>query len=69
MTDASRQSPVAPGQQGINVVAYYAPSQKSWRFSEVFGLVYGMRSSVLHFNRFPVLAAAVARRMGGAATG
>ena len=28
-----------------------------------------MRSSVLHFNRFPSLAAAVARRMGGAATG
>ena len=28
-----------------------------------------MKSSVLHFNRFPSLTAAVARRMGGAAIG
>eukprot|EP00972_Heterocapsa_arctica_P038236 5629813-Heterocapsa_arctica.AAC.1 len=58
MTDAFRQSSVAPGQQGVNVVEYYAPSQKAWRFSEVYGQVYGIRSSVLHFNRFPALSAA-----------
>ena len=29
----------------------------------------GMESSVLHFNRFPSIASAVARRMGGSATG
>jgi len=69
MTDAFRQSPVAPEHQGVNVVAFYAPSAGGWRFSEVHGLVYGMKSSVLHFNRFPSLAAALARRMGGAATG
>ena len=69
MTDAFRQSPVAPNHQGSNVVGYYSPTKKAWRFSEVFGLVYGMRSSVLHFNRFPVLNAAVARRVGAAITG
>ena len=69
MTDAFRQSPVAPEHQGVNVVAFFAPSKGTWLFSEVYGLVYGMRSSVLHFNRFPTLAAAVARRMGAAATG
>ena len=69
MTDAFRQSPVSPEQQGFNVVAFFAPSKASWRFSEVHGLVYGMKSSVLHFNRFPSLASAVARRMGGSATG
>ena len=69
MTDAFRQSPVVPEHQGINVVAFYAPSRGHWVFSEVYGLVYGMKSSVLHFNRFPALCAATARRMGGAATG
>ena len=69
MKDAFRQSPVAPEHQGFNVVAFFAPSRGTWLFSEVYGLVYGMRSSVLHFNRFPALAAATARRMGGSATG
>ena len=69
MTDAFRQSPVAPAHQGVNVVAFFSPSKGTWLFSEVYGLVYGMKSSVLHFNRFPSLAAATARRMGGAATG
>ena len=69
MTDAFRQSPVAAEHQGVNVVASFAPSKGTWLFSGVHGLVYGMRSSVLHFNRFPTLAAAVARRMGAAATG
>ena len=69
MTDAFRQSPVAPEHQGVNVVAFFAPTRGTWLFSEVYGLVYGMKSSVLHFNRFPALAAATARRMGGSATG
>ena len=69
MTDAFRQSPVAPDHQGVNVVAFFAPSKGTWLFSEVFGLVYGMKSSVLHFNRFPSLVAATARRTGGSATG
>ena len=69
MTDAFRQSPVAPVHQGTNVVAFYSTGKKAWRFVEVFGLVYGMRSSVLHFNRFPVLNTAVARRVGAAMTG
>ena len=69
MTDAFRQSPVAPEHQGVNVVAFFAPSKGTWLFAEVFGLVYGMKSSVLHFNRFPALVAATARRAGGAATG
>ena len=69
MTDAFRQSPVSPQHQGVNVVAFFSPTKKAWLFSEVYGLVYGMKSSVLHFNRFPALAAATARRMGGAATG
>ena len=64
MTDAFRQSPVPPEQQGVNVVAFFAPFESSWRFSEVHGLVYGMKA-----HRFPSLALAVARRMGGSATG
>ena len=69
MMDAFRQSLVSPEQQGVNVVASLAPSESSWRFSEVHGPVYGMKSSVLHFNRLPSLASAVARSMGGSATG
>ena len=69
MTDAFRQSPVAPEHQGINVVAFFSPNKNTWLFAEVYGLVYGMKSSVLHFNRFPALIAATARRVGGSATG
>ena len=46
MMDAFRQSPVAPEQQGVNVVVFFAPSQSSRRLSEVHGLFYGMKSSV-----------------------
>ena len=67
MTDAFRQSPAE--HQGINVVAFFAPSKATWLFAEVYGLVYGMKSSVLHFNRFPALVAATARRVGGSAAG
>ena len=45
MTDAFRQSPVSPEQQGVNVVAFFAPSE-SWWFSEVHGLVYGMNEEL-----------------------
>ena len=69
MTDAFRQSPVAPCHQRANIVAYYSVTAGAWRFVEVYGMVYGMRSSVLHFSRFPTLAVAVARRIGGAGTG
>ena len=52
MVDAFRQCPIAPGQQGVNVCAYYSMKKKAWRLVEVFGMVYGMRSSVVHFPDF-----------------
>ena len=65
MTDAFRQSPVAPDHQGVNVVAIYAPSRGSWVFSEVYGLVYGMKSSVLHFQLLPGVVRRNAEKDGG----
>ena len=53
MMDAFRQCPVAPEHQGANVIAYFSARSKSWMFVEVFDMVYGMRSSVVHFSRFP----------------
>ena len=69
MVDAFRQSPVAPCHQGANVVGFYSWSAQAWRFVEVYGLVYGMRSCVVNFSRFPTLGAAAARRIGAALTG
>ena len=65
MVDAFRQCPVHPEHQGANVVGYYSTKARAWRFVEVFGMVYGMKSSVVHFSRFPTLGAAAARRTGG----
>ena len=53
--DAFRQSPVAPEQQGVNVVAFFAPSKASWRFSEVHGLVYGMEEFRVALQQVPLL--------------
>ena len=63
MTDAFRQCPIAPEQQGANIVGYFSARHKAWLFAEVWGMVYGVRSSVCGFSRFPTLAAAAARRI------
>ena len=36
MTDAFRQCPIAPDQQGANIVGYYSVRHKAWRFAEVW---------------------------------
>jgi len=69
MIDAFRQSPVHGEQLGANVVAFYSVARQRWLFAIVYGMVYGMRSAVLHFNRFPTLAVAAARRIGAVCCG
>jgi len=44
------------------MVAIFVPSL-GWRFTPLFGLAYGLESAVVHFNRFPQLAIAAARRI------
>ena len=50
-------------------MAFWPKKAKAGRFIEVFGLVYGMRSSVNAFCRFPTLCAAMARRVVAVAVG
>ena len=69
MVGAFRQCPVAPEHLGANVIAYFSVRPKSWRFVEVVGMVYGMRSSVVHFSRFPTLCSSIARRVCAALAG
>ena len=68
MQDAYRQGPVHPDHARANIVCWWDDAHKGWRFAEVFGMVFGMRSAVLNFNRLPTLAVAAARRCFAVAT-
>ena len=68
MVDAFRQCPVHPKHQGANVVGYYSTKARAWRFVEVFGMVYGMRSSVVHFQ-VPYASSSSSTADGGIAYG
>ena len=58
-----RQCFQAPEHQGAIVIAHFSERSKSWMFLEVFGMVQGMRSSVVHFSRFQTLCSSMARRV------
>ena len=60
LPDAYRGLPVLPAHQPFSVVAIHTPD--GWRFTELYGLAYGLESAVVSFNRFPQLGVAIARR-------
>ena len=62
LPDAYRGLPVSDDHQRFSVVAIYIPST-GWRFSQLYGLAYGLESAVVNFNRFPQVGIAMARRM------
>ena len=62
LPDAYRGLPVAEAHQAFSVVAIFVPNV-GWRFSQLFGLAYGLESAVVTFNRFPQVGIAMARRM------
>ena len=61
LPDAYRGLPVADQHLPFSIVAIYVP-EVGWRFTPLFGLAYGLESAVVHFNRFPLVAIAAARR-------
>ena len=65
MSDAYRQVPIDPQHQRANVVCWFATGLKKWQFAVVRGMVFGVSSAVLTFNRLPALTIAMARRMFG----
>ena len=65
LPDAFRGLPVAPADQRATVVAVFDGSANEWRFTTMFGCPFGLGSVVLHFNRFPALMVAAARRLFG----
>ena len=60
LPDAYRGLPVLPEHQRFSIVAVH--TAEGWRFTELFGLAYGLESAVVSFNRFPQLGVAIARR-------
>ena len=62
LPDAYRGLPVAEAHQPFSVVAIFVPDV-GWRFSQLFGLAYGLEPAVVNFNRFPQVGIAMARRM------
>ncbi|OLP77008.1 hypothetical protein AK812_SmicGene42982 [Symbiodinium microadriaticum] len=63
LPDAYRGCPVHPDQTGSTVVAVYSEEAGAWRFFVYNGLLYGLASAVLSFNRLPTLLVATARRI------
>ena len=60
LPDAYRGLPVLEDHQRFSIVAVH--TGREWRFTELYGLAYGLESAVLSFNRFPQLGVALARR-------
>eukprot|EP00435_Cladocopium_sp_Y103_P000858 s5581_g1.t1 len=61
LPDAYRGLPVLPAHQRFSVVALYVPAT-GWRFTQLWGLAFGLESAVVSFNRFPLLGVSIARR-------
>ena len=62
MQDAYRQGPVEPAHARANIVCWWSDKHNGWVFADVYGMVFGVRSAVLNFNRLPTLAVAASRR-------
>ena len=69
LPDAYRGCPVDPHQRKFAVVAVFAPQAKAWRFFAYTGLLYGLASAVVSFNRLPTLLVAAGRRLLALACG
>lgn len=61
LPDAYRGLPVQTSHLPYSVISVYDPSQ-GWRFSQLWGLAFGLESAVVAFNRFPTLGVAATRR-------
>ncbi len=62
LPDAYRGLPVETAHLPYSVVAIY-DAATGWRFSQLWGLAFGLESAVVSFNRFPALGVAATRRM------
>ncbi len=62
LPDAYRGLPVQTDRLPFSVVAIYEAGQ-GWRFSQLWGLAFGLESAVVSFNRFPALGIAATRRL------
>ena len=69
LPDAYRACPVHPDHRRFTIVVIFDPSSRSWRFFKYTGLLYGLASAVLSFNRLPTLLVAAARRILALACG
>ena len=65
LPDAFRGLPIAPADQRAAVVAVFDQTRRQWRFTVMKGCPFGLGSVVVHFNRYPALLVAVARRLFG----
>lgn len=63
LDEAYGQCPVERSHLRFAVVCWYSVEHKAWRFAESVGLVFGFRSAVPSFNRWPLLMSALGRRI------
>ena len=63
LPDAYRGCPVHPEHRCFTIVVVFDPSSREWKFFKYTGLLYGLASAVLSFNRLPTLLVAAARRL------
>ncbi|CAE6920920.1 aspC [Symbiodinium sp. CCMP2592] len=63
LPEAYRGCPVEPQQRAFTIAATFDPEGRRWCFWVYTGLLYGLSSAVLSFNRLPTLLVAVARRL------
>ena len=64
MPNAFRTVQCATEDYMVNVVGIYDPVQGSWRFQEMWSLMFGYASGVMNFNRWAKFLEAVVRRIG-----
>jgi len=62
MPDAYRWLPVAESDQCLNIVAAYDAENRVWTYQEIFGMLFGLSSSVINFNPWSVFLEALSRR-------
>ena len=67
LPDAYRGVPLHPEEERMAIVAFYSVEKAKWEFAKSRAMLFGLSAAVIHFNRKPTLAVAVARRLGGVA--
>ena len=63
LPDAFRGLPIAPADRRAAVVAVWHPRRREWMFTIMDGCPFGLGAVVVHFNRYPALLVAFARRI------